>query len=186
MTTRRNFIAHNGTTMVSAKNETALQGLAGAAYSFFDMHMLSAGGYRYTLRSGSPRWVEDLVVAAHADMKWDEWRLRFIADALDALRSMPDPDDCEMDGDLDVVKLGLWFASHPHRYARCDQEMSNHGDEGLADTSIRVVMAMGQANERNEVLDLVRTALEARRDKIIADEARAAEVDDHINGLLNS
>jgi hypothetical protein len=169
---------------------TKLQSLADAAYSCFDLHLRADGVSRYILRSGSPQWVEDLVFVAHADMTSDAWRYAFIVDALDALRAEPDPDDIDIDGDDDVAKLGSWFGSQPFRFTRCDEQLAYLSDDEdnianiIAGTSIVVIMAMGQRDERLEVLDLVRRALEARLAKVEADEAKAAEVEAHVNGLL--
>lgn len=137
---------------------SALQDRAAEALSFFKPHP-NPDHDTYTLVSDAPAWVTDLVREAHGEMLPDDWRYRFIADALYALADTDDPGDIEPEPDAYTSVLLAWASSNANRFnGYCDEALSELGREAGGFTQL---VAFGQLLEREEVLDLVRDFLAA-------------------------
>jgi hypothetical protein len=159
----------------------ATKELAGAARGFFTASYTASGLTYWVLSNPAPTWVQSLFKVAHDGMAPDRWRTTFIVDALDELIATGDITEFDGEPDKDIAVLGDWVGSHPDRHLRCNQEADNLG--GAPDT-IKEWLMMGQWSERREVTGYVGNALEARLEQVRADEAKAAEVEAHITGLL--
>ena len=110
------------------ETETTIQTLAAEAGACFETATRSrvVGGSgeleedRYVrVKDGSPEWVTELVHAAHDDMLPDDWRYEKIADALEYIAEVDDPDDSGEFADQAVdIYTGArlaWLASHLSR-----------------------------------------------------------------------
>lgn len=134
---------------------TAMRDKASAAVGYLKPHPTRN---TYTLTSDAPNWVSDLVREAHGNMLPDDFRFRFIADALYALADTEDPDDIEPEPDVYSTDLLAWAGSNANRWAGyCDDALWELGKEAGGFTQLA---AYGQLLEREEVLGLVRQFLE--------------------------
>lgn len=178
-----NVQATCGGMIAKTTTETPFQSLARAARGFFTASYTHNGSTHWMLSRPSPRWVQDLVHGAceAENMPNDRWRNAFIVDALDRLAVEPDAESIDMGTDSTIEELADWLGSHPHRYLRCNIAIANVG-KGV--DTIQEILRMGQWDELNEVLGHVMNGLGVRLNKIIADEARAVEVEAHVDGLL--
>ena len=137
---------------------TAMQDKASEAVSYFKPHQ-NPDRDTYTLVSDAPAWVSDLVREAHGDLLPDDYRYRFIADALYALADADDPDDIDPEPDVYNTDLLAWASSSATRFAGyCEDALADWGTEAGGFTQL---IAIAQVEERREVLDLVREFLES-------------------------
>ena len=102
---------------------------------------------------------------AHGYFWADDYRYKFIVEALDALEEAEETADDWIDEARDryefepyLAKLADWLGSHNHRFSYCDDWAEEMGQP--EDTYHR--LAGGHLQERLEVLDSVRASLEAQ------------------------
>lgn len=116
-------------------------------------------GYFYLRHDICPEWVENLVKAAHGDMFPDDYKYKFVVDALEALADSDDTENAEeimRDGvDIYTSRLFHWVQSHTDRLATANA----HGQEFESDT-VEGFLTGGQYMERDEVFSLVLYTLE--------------------------
>lgn len=110
-------------------------------------------------KTDSDERIQELCHEAHGDMMPDDWRYAFIVEALDALAECDDVDEADVEADIYTHVLTAWIASRDDRYAYCDEAMSDMGIETFPGTI--ELLQLGQAAEKREVLDLVRSSLES-------------------------
>ncbi len=118
-------------------------------------------------KAGAEQWVKDMCQEAHAGMFPDDYRYRFIWEAVEAIA------DTDESADLDDVahefadsvsvytnELYEWLRSHSTRGGYVDEAVAElgHGDS-ITDDIMR-----GQYQERREVFGLVLQALQERAD----------------------
>ena len=115
--------------------------------------------YFYIRKDDAPEWVTQLVKDVHGEMFPDDYKYKFVVDALEALADADDIDTAEeimRDGiELYTYKLMHWVQSHTDRLAMANE----HGKEFEADT-IEAFLTGGQFNERWDVFSLVLSTLE--------------------------
>lgn len=140
-------------------NATNLQTLALAAREFFLIKTRADGTdfYDFNLAT-APEWVRDMVFSAHSGMLPDDYKYRFVVEALDAIGEADD-DDAHIEADTFTGDLLAWAASHSDRVGYCDIYM--HLTKSRY-TDLAQVLRCGQYTERAEVLEIVRRALEAQ------------------------
>ena len=113
----------------------------------------------YIRKDDAPEWVTQLVKEAHGEMFPDDYKYKFVVDALEALADADDIDTAEeimREGiELYTYKLIHWVQSHTDRLAMANE----HGKEFEADT-IEAFLTGGQFNERWDVFSLVLSTLE--------------------------
>lgn len=137
---------------------TALQDRAAEALGFFKPHP-NPDRDTYALAADAPEWVSDLIRQAHGDLLPDDYRYRFIADALYALADADDPSDVEPEPDVYNTDLLAWASSSATRFAGyCEDALADWGTEAGGFTQL---IAIAQIEERRDVLGLVREFLES-------------------------
>lgn len=135
--------------------------LAGLMFDAFERSTRDNGDTFVKLSASAPEWMSDVVRAGHDDMLPDDWRYDVVREACGFIydRDGDDMDEAGSDfaNDVDVYNAGLlaWAASNLTRMSYVDDAL----EELRPDTLAQALMA-GQANERREVFDAVRAALE--------------------------
>lgn len=134
--------------------------LAKVASPLFVWDARTNGDKFMRVADGAPEWVSHLAMYAHGNMMPDDWRYRFISDAVDAISEMVD------DGDEDAIQdrgrewepsvynaaLLEWLSSNLHRIGYVDEavEELEHSSRGVMGD-----IAMGQYEEFQETFNLV-------------------------------
>lgn len=145
---------------------TSLQTLAADVRKFFTTIKRGEESI-VTLTDDAPEWVRQLAMDAHGDMMPDDHRYAFIVEALDALVDADDPDEVTLASDIYTHDLLKWLASNLQRPGYCDEAFEEYGDDFRDTVSL---IGMGQLREKEEVLDSVRSSLEAQLDDSAEDE----------------
>lgn len=137
-----------------------LQELATKVRKEFTQDTRTATGTFWKRDSNAGDWIYDMCHDVHAGMFPDDYKYEFIVEALDLLADYGDPDDILNDLQPDVCNHELidWLGSHGERQGYCDEIMQ----EGTNYQTIMDVIMAGQLREKEEVLGLVRQALEDR------------------------
>jgi hypothetical protein len=113
----------------------------------------------WTFKDDSPQWIIDLCHEAHAEMFPDDVRYEFVRDAVYALSNADDPDEVSLEASIYISDLSAWLGSRADRYSYCDEAVEEFG---WTFTNTIELLQLGQAREKQEVLDLVRSFLETR------------------------
>ena len=146
-----------------------VQELAKLARCAFSLETRDNGSEYWNRNQCAPEWIMELCHTAHGDMLPDDYRYRFIVQALDALEEAEDPDEAR-DGyefEYRYYRVIEWLSSHPgHRLEYCDQWAEEFGRCFIKDTVSQ--LQGGQLLERLEVLELVRGSLEAHLQTLAA------------------
>ena len=139
----------------------SIQELAKEAREHFVLKDRRDGDTFWTVKQDAPKWVLDLCFRAHddGDLLPDDWRYRFIVEALDALSKCDDPYDAQVAADIYVSDLLTWVSSHRSRMKWVDRAAKLQRWHGLA-----IALQNGQAMERDHVLGLVRGFLEGLKE----------------------
>jgi hypothetical protein len=135
-----------------------ISGLATAARRCFDV-IHPRDKDIYTVRDGSPDWITEMVDDAHGSKGPDDWTYHAIVECLDCLAEDEDTDGPEPD--VYTSALTDWLGSRIDRTGYCDDAAEELG-QGF--TSIVDFLQAGQAAEYREILDAIRSALEAQLD----------------------
>lgn len=115
------------------------------------------------LAAEAPEWMQELMHTAHADTMPDDWRYEFIEDAITLLEN--DDDEIDIDSLYPYTHSRLaWLSSRLDRSRYCDEALEDYGG---SISKIDDAIAMGMAREIEEVLSLVRTALEERENELM-------------------
>lgn len=124
-------------------------------------HEPGLSGY-WRLKDGSPGWMRNVAMAAHADMLPDDWRYEFIEDAAGTLALGGDPDDAAeaLHEYIYTFELTGWLHSHLQRQGYADEAMAEWGSDMAVPESITSILTLGMAKEQREVLGLVLEALQ--------------------------
>ena len=144
-----------------------VQELAKLARCAFSLETRDNGSEYWNRNRCAPEWIMELCQTAHGGMLPDDYRYRFIVQALDALEEAEDPDEARDGYEFEHrnYSLALWLGSHGHRFSYCDDWAEERG-QPEEDTYTR--LAGGHLQERLEVLDLVRGSLEAHLQTLAA------------------
>ena len=142
-----------------------VQELAKLARCAFSLETRPDGSEYWIANRCAPDWIGELCHTAHGDMFPDDYRYKFIVEALDALEEAEETADDWIDEARDryefepyLAKLADWLGSHNHRFSYCDDWAEEMGQP--EDTYHR--LAGGHLQERLEVLHSVRASLEAQ------------------------
>ena len=142
-----------------------VQELAKLARCAFSLETRDNGTEYWTANRCAPDWISELVRMAHGYFWADDYRYKFIVEALDALEEAEETADDWIDEARDryefepyLAKLADWLGSHNHRFSYCDDWAEEMGQP--EDTYHR--LAGGHLQERLEVLHSVRASLEAQ------------------------
>ena len=142
-----------------------VQELAKLARCAFSLETRDNGTEYWTANRCAPDWISELVRMAHGYFWADDYRYKFIVEALDALEEAEETADDWIDEARDryefepyLAKLADWLGSHNHRFSYCDDLAEEMGQP--EDTNHR--LAGGHLQERLEVLHSVRASLEAQ------------------------
>lgn len=107
----------------------------------------------YAAKDDAPEVASGLVRAVHLDMLPDDYKYRFLIDALDRLEELSaDEARDDIEPDIYTHDLAAWFCSNTQRPGYCDEAVS----EGLVggDGTVLDTISAGQLMERREVFDL--------------------------------
>ena len=124
-------------------------------------------------KENAPDWLREMSFVAHDDMMPDDWKYEFIVAALDALESNDGDLDEAMDTiepDLMTSELTHWLGSNTTRLGMVDEARAELG----GGDSILDEIAMGQLQERKQVLQFVFDFLDSRADELNAIEEETA------------
>ena len=103
-------------------------------------------GTKYWSTESEEAEIKELCYAAHDDMMPDDWKYRFIVDALDLIAEADDVDDVTIEPDIYTADLTAWLASHNGRVYYLTQALEEYGEtDGFR------ALACAQAFEREEV-----------------------------------
>jgi hypothetical protein len=149
-----------------------LKQLAEEALGYFERRTRESGAEYYATKDNRPGWVYDLIYSAHGDMLPDDYKYRFIRDALGIISDNGGDDDVlqeALDQSVDVYTSDLthWLASAVSRVYYISEVLSEYG--GDIEDGFRLLM-MAQYNERREVLDSVLQSLMDRLNEIEEEE----------------
>jgi len=137
-----------------------IQELAREALECFVLKERPDGEAFWTLKEDAPLWIRDLCYRAHDDGEIlpDDWRYRFIVEALETLSECEDPYDVYIETYTHSGELLNWFASSLARLQWVEEAVEGMDWEGGFD--LLLALQAGQLMEKEEVLDLVREFLE--------------------------
>ena len=135
---------------------TTVQKLATEAYGYLDT---KTDRGVWAMKDGTPEWVRDLIYEAHGGMMPDDFKFRFVAEALSALADSEDTDEAREGLEPDVYhgRLLEWVGTNLNRAGYVDEVI----EEGGVSDFFSLLQA-GQARELDEVFTLVLSALETR------------------------
>ena len=135
-----------------------IQELAREARSWFGYRKRQDGTGYWAVQEDAPKWIKKMVWAAHAkgEILPEDFRHRFIVEALEAL--MEDPEEPDIVPDVYISELLKWLEAHPsYRIGIVDEAVSLFGWNGLFEA-----LQAGQLMEKEEVFELVREFLETK------------------------
>lgn len=145
---------------------STIQSVAKEALNYFKTSK-RIDGNEYVHTENEPSWVNDLCRVAHSDghsyMLPDDWRYRFIEEALREIIEVDDsedPSDLRVQPDDATHDLLSWVSSRTDRPAYCD-EAQGEGFFTQSSTFMERIQA-GQYLEKNEVLSSVLASLQER------------------------
>ena len=103
-------------------------------------------GTKYWSTESEEAEIKELCYAAHDDMMPDDWKYRFIVDALDLIADADDVDDVTIEPDVYTSDLTAWLASHNDRVEYLTRAIEDYEPkDGFTALSI------AQSIEREEV-----------------------------------
>ena len=108
-----------------------VQELAKLARCAFTLETREDGSEYWTHNRCAPEWIGELCNTAHGDMLPDDYRYRFIVQALDALEEAEDVDEAGQDWEYEYryYRVVEWLSSHPgRRLEYCDDAVRHHGN----------------------------------------------------------
>ena len=143
-----------------------VQELARLVRCTFSLETRENGTEYWTHNRCAPDWINELCHTAHGDMLPDDYRYKFIVQALNALEEAEDLDEAGHHWEFEpyLARLADWLGSHNHRFSYCDDWAEEMGQP--EDTYH--LLAGGHLQERLEVLALVRGSLEQQLEAMAA------------------
>ena len=137
---------------------TQLQRLAAEVRSKFKLKTRDNGAEFWARESNEDDWIQSLCFEAHGDMLPEDWRYRFIVEALDALSEFDDPDEARdsLEASIYNHELTDWLGSHGHRPGYVDEACEEFGFHGGTIERIQ----WGMLSEKWEVFDSVLASIE--------------------------
>lgn len=140
-----------------------VQKLASEALKFYEQR--GDGVWYHT--EHVPDWVEDITYEAHGRMMPDDWKYRFVADALELISTSDEgyEEDAAEEWEPDIYSRDLlkWVSSNLKRKGYVDEAVGVWGwpKEGLS-----MALVLGQRLEFEEVFYFVLNRLRERLDEI--------------------
>jgi hypothetical protein len=131
-----------------------IQEKASKAYDHFKQDTRNDG--KKFWKHDGPQWVTDLCHTAHGEMLPDDFRYKFIVEALSALADSDDPDEIELKADIYTSDLTGWLHSRNDRVCYLSEALEEFGRD-LGDGF--KLLAYAQYLEKREVLDAVKSFL---------------------------
>lgn len=141
----------------------------------FELKERDNGDSFYTLRDGSPEWMQEAIFAAHDNGEmlpndWSYWACAMMADAIDDyLRIDPDAElsDCIAENADALIpaynaQRTDWLASHTYRALRVDDAVAEYGWPN--DGGIFQAIAYGIHSELSAVGHAIASAIEDQAD----------------------
>src|SRR5690606_2692161 len=139
-----------------------IQELAGEALEYFVLKERTDGEAFWAVKEDAPLWVRDLCFKAHdnGEILPDDWRYRFIVEALETLSECDDPYDIQIETYSYAGELLKWFSSSLNRLQWVEEavEGMDWGDR----FDMLIALQAGQLMEKEEVFGLVREFLETK------------------------
>ena len=135
----------------------SLQDLASYYYKFFTTNERPNGDKIVVLKDDAPEELKELVRDAHGDMLPDDYKYRFIEDALGNFADYDDPDSAidEMESDVYTSDLTEWLNSSNNRVYYLSDALSEYGvNDGFQ------ALSLAQLQEKREVAWAVKDSLE--------------------------
>lgn len=162
-----------------------IQQLAEEARNHFETRTRDNGESFYCAKDDAPEWLEELVQDAHGSMFPDDYRYRFIVEALDAIADNVATDEARdsLEADIYTGSVLAWLASHLGRTGYVEEAAAEYGIGNAREFRLVETIQNGQLAEIHEVFDSVLSSLESR-----AEEEEEEEEDDDPNddlGLAN-
>lgn len=110
------------------------------------------------LKDEAPTWMHDMVHDCHVDTLPDDYKYKFIQEALLAIVNHSDPYDARdsLSADIYTSDLTSWLASNNLRHSYVDDAIAENGD---LETCLQAIGA-GQVLEKQEVFDIVLSAIQ--------------------------
>lgn len=146
-------------------DETEIQKLSEYANQFFVSRKHGEDSI-YLLRDRYPTWIYDMVYAVHDKGNWypDDYKYQLIVEALDHLSEGMNPEEPELEADVDTSDLLKWFSSHRERMGIVDEAVDEFGWD--KERGIEGAISMGQWREKEDVFRRVVEALRERLNDI--------------------
>lgn len=123
----------------------------------------------YVHTDNAPEWVVDMTRNAHGDMMPDDWKFKFVVEALEAISEADEGEEedelYEWEPDVYNHVLLQWVSSNLGRMGYVDEAVDNYGWTDLA----RALMA-GQKTEFEWVAASVLKSLRDRLEELEAEE----------------
>jgi hypothetical protein len=134
----------------------AINELAREALGWFIIDTRDNGEEFVKTKEGRPDWLENLIFTAHGNMMSDDYRYKFIEDALEIIAEADDNSlDCpEIEADIYTSDLTKWLHSRNDRVYYLTEALEEYGtNDGFQ------ALYLAQLCERGEVYDSVLSSL---------------------------
>ncbi len=147
---------------MKTKDMTEIQAKASEWLKWFEWKERDNGDKFVTLKDGRPDELLEMVHKAHDDMGPDDHRYEFIENSLQSLVDYDDPDDIDSEMEPDIYNNDLlkWLGSNLTRAGYVDEAVEEFGIDAKGFDLYKVI-GWGQLREKQEVLNIVRHAVEA-------------------------
>lgn len=133
----------------------SIQRLAKEARECFVLKERLDGEVFWAVKDGSPPWVRDLCFKAHDDgeILSDDWRYRFIVEALEVLSECDNPYDVQIETYSYASELLSWLSSSLTRMQWVEEavEGMDWGDR----FDMLIALQAGQLHEKEHVFNIV-------------------------------
>jgi len=136
-----------------------IQELAREALGYFVLKERPNGEAFWAVKEDAPLWIRDLCYRAHDDGEIlpDDWRYRFIVEALETLSECEDPYDVYIETYTHSGELLNWFASSLARLQWVQEAVEEMDWEGGFD--LLLALQAGQMMEKEHVFNIIRDEL---------------------------
>jgi hypothetical protein len=132
-----------------------IQEKAEKALKFYITKQRDTGESFFTLKDDAPECLNDLNREAHDNMMPDDWRYKFIYEALSAIEGYKNPDKIILEADCYTCDLTEWLHSNNSRVWYLTEAIEQFNpDDGFE------LLSTAQKIEKHEVLNIVRSRLE--------------------------
>ena len=135
-----------------------VQNLASTYCDWFEKSTRETGEEFYKLIDGHPPELLTLVRNAHGEMMPDDWKYRFIYEALTSISESSDPEEPELEPDPLHYDLLKWLSSRTDRCSYIDEYVEEFGSPAAFDTML--LIGLGQLREMEEVYWSVLSSLQ--------------------------